>query len=398
MRKILVSHNPTYLPIIKVLAKQEPTEFYTLHPDFTRQLVDLDIPAKQLGEGVDIPIRDLAFRQAAKILIDTCGAVPRIIPTVAGQLHSMVNDFIEHGLPGFLYTRLSELAGTVLAVDATKPDLIMLHNDVEPSLRAIALWAKSHSAPCLHVPHSVYIDDFGRGEPGTDVHDLVTASDIAVAGPYQNNWYLVRGGQTHVTGLPQFDRWSRIVVNREFARELFKLTPAQPAIMYASSWRQDTNLLGCHSGVEESYDNFLDAVSEMPGLQIIIKTHPRGGNLQYHIDRAKEKNVQCIVTDSHLELILQAVDVVVSYGPSNLLLEAAHFPHLQMLSIAGFPHDKEIITVGESKDDMKIGITQALSSSLPNWDWFRYKYVGVSDGLAYQRIAALGQELCQVKS
>ena len=401
MRKIVVSYSSNYLPVIKALAQQEQTEFYTLHPDFTRQLVDMDIPAKQLGEGIDVPVRDLAFRHAAKILIDTCNTMPQIIQTVDGQLltlHPAVEDFIKHGLPGFLYARLSELAGTVIALDATKPDLIILHNDVEPATRAIALWAKAHSVPCLHVPHAVYIDDFGRGEPGTDVHDLVTASDIAVAGPYQNNWYLTRGGQTHVTGLPQFDKWSHIKVDRVFAKSLFNLSPARPAVMYFSSWRQDTNLLGCHGGVEESYDNFLDAVSEMPDLQVVIKTHPRGGNLQYHIDRAKEKGVACLVTDIHLELLLQAVDVLVAYGPSNTLLDAAHFSHLALASIAGFPHDAEIITMGESKEAMKTGLERALSASPPNWDWFRYKYAGVSDGLAYQRIAELGQELCRASS
>lgn len=388
MPKILTSFAPAFIPVLKELARALPDlTIYTLHPEFTKMLVDIDLPARSLGQDLQQDLRELAYAAAAQTLVWTAVQKP---PTET--LSPLARHFM-YSLPTYLYPRLGDLALLALAVDATKPDLILLHNDVEPSTRAVALWAKSRGVPCLHIPHAVYMDGFGRGPIGTDVHDLVTASHICTAGPYQDAWYRARGGSTRVTGLPQFDRLAKQIISKERALELLGLSPHRPVVTYASSWRQDTNLLGCHDGVVECYRAFLAAAKELPGVQWIVKCHPRGQNTEWHAEEAKKANLDCLVTHQHTEIVLAAQDAILAYSPSGIITEAAHVPGVHLLSIGGFAEDREVTTLGETKDDIKAGLLNVLGEPAPDARAFAYKYCGTPDGLAHMRVAQYAQEL-----
>ena len=386
--RILVSAQPLWQPLLKLLARQTNCTFFAMHPEFAKSLRDLDLNAQPLGYGIDgHTLRAAAYSHAVRSLTELAKQKH------LGPLHPQCRRYLEDTLPSYLYPRLGELATLVEAVDRTRPDLILLHNDVEPSTRAVALWAKAHHIPCLHIPHAVYIDGFGRGPIGTDVHDLVTASHIAVAGPYQDTWYSSRGGHTRLTGLPQFDKWATPRVPREQAHSLFGLSSDRPVVLYASSWRQDTNLLGCHDGVEESYLNFLQAMKQLPEVQVIVKTHPRASNLPWHVEQAKAAGVPCVVTPHHNEVAFQAADLVLSYGPSNFLIDAAHHDHLRLAAIHGFAEDSVVQTLTEKVDNLRDGIAQMLSEPVFDLKGFVYKYAGIPDGGATARIADYARAL-----
>ena len=383
MSKIITSYQPSFIPILRILAAAGH-EITTLHPDFTRQLRDLDIAAKSLGEGIP-DVRGPANTRAVEIL--------ESVDTSADSLSPQVAQFMANSLKPYIYGRIGELASIAFAVDATAPDLCLLHNDVEPSTRVVALWARARNTPCLHIPHAVYVDGFGRGAIGTDVHDIVTASHIACAGPYQEQWYQNRGGTTRITGLPQFDKWATMPVTRKRARTNLGLDQHKLVVVYASSWRQDTNLLGCHDGVEETYRNFLEATKEFNDIQFVVKTHPRGGNIEWHVKTAQELKCNVTVTALHLEHCLQAADAVIAYGPSGVIIEAAHVEGLRLLCIDGYQNDSNILTTTSDSKSIADALGISLATPQPNNKSFVYKYAGIPDGLATQRVTQYALEL-----
>jgi len=396
---ILVSPHQNHFPVLKRLAKAIPNVgFISLHPQFTKSLQDLDLAAKSLMDVADNELGATAHSAAAHIEY-----VVQSAKLEARGLHPAPFAFVKQGLPGFLYSRIPDLAATVLALDRAQPRLVLLHNDVEPMTRVVALWARARGVPCLHIPHAVYMGHDGRGPVGTDVHDLVTASHIAVAGPFQKAWYAARGqpeDRMRETGLPQYDKWAKLGIAKADALRLLGLEKGKPIIVYASSWRQNTNLMGQHNGVESCYIAFLAATKEWPGAQIVVKTHPNAHNDEWHAQQAKAMEVSSIVTGLHLEIVLAAADALVAYGPSNSLVEAANFPGIRLLAIGrGFHNDAAVTTIPELSegpalaDAISSAVKAVLAVPAPDTLAFRLKYMGLPDGGAGERVAKYAEEL-----
>lgn len=388
-RIIITSSQPTFIPIIKRLARQG-FKFVTLEPQFARTLADLDLPAAPLSDAIN-GLHDTAIKEAINIL--NAAQEPTRFNGVAPGVAKFMND----GLPVYLYSKVSDLALMVLALDRVQPDLMMLHNDVEPLTRCAALWAKQNKVPCLHIPHAIY-QDVNRGPAGTDVHDLITASHLAAAGEFQREWYIRRGFSVEnirLTGLPQFDEWFRYKPDRDEARRKIGLDLARPVVVYASTWPQGTNLLGITDEWAAAYLSFLEAVKTMPQVQPIIKLHPRGGqdNFAWHGDKAKELDVDCRLTAMHNNFVLAAADLVIAYGGSNFLLEAACVPGVRLMTTHGYDNDEAIGKVAISPAAFQDAIKTSLSYEPLSTTQLVYKYLGIPDGNAAERIAMYAQEL-----
>lgn len=393
--KVLISQHGPFLPIIKLLqAANLGIEWIGLQPPMAKMLQDIDIPCQPLAGMTTAEDQGKASNTAAHML---ARAVMGKYPPDS-HVHPAVLEFLHANLPGYLYPRLLDLTLLIQTVDRIHPDMVILHNDVEPLTRSVAAWAKQAGAPCLHIPHAIYLDSNWVGQSGTDVHDVITASHIAVAGPFQQAWYEQRLGkgqmvQINPTGLPQFDPWMHMPVNREIARQLFGLDQNRPVVVYASSWRQDTNLQGCHDGVEEAYGAFLEACHDFPGLQVIVKVHPRATNGQGHVEMAQKMGINCLITAQHLEMSLQAADALVAFGPSNVILEGAILGGMHLGSIEGFANDPEVATLKPEREEISNFIQNGLTHiPIPALNLVA-KYCGMRDGRACERIAAWTQEI-----
>jgi hypothetical protein len=386
-RNILVSYQPSLIPILRKL----PAEHYNiiaLQPQFAKLLSDADIVTSSLFDVLGEGDQGTAARTAVRVINElyTGEFDTTIIPEPAKQA------IADHLLARYFYQRLPDLAMILGALGKANPALIVGHNDVEPLLRLSALWAKNHSVPFLHIPHAIYLDTPDRGpHTGYDIHDLVTASHLAAAGPYQAQWYRERDTdlQIYVTGAPQFDRLAGRHRDTKQAKRLLRLDDSKPILVYMSSWRQDTNLLGCHDGVEEAYTNTLLAVKAIPDLQLVVKCHPRGNNVEWHKSQAEKLGVRCVVTAEHLDVTLMAADLVLSYGASNVVLEAATIPDIRLLAINGFTNDPEIITCDEHVENITAALVHAMTNPPANYDALLAKYLGALDGKAHERIANL---------
>lgn len=388
---IMFSSHDLLLPVIKNL--KDDFTIGTLDGRMGDILKNLDIASEPLTKVMTPELKDFAFTAAAHVihdLVEFKGYEERV---GVGAAKFLTNKF-----SAFAYSRMADLSLFVLALDIMKPHMLVLHNDVEPMTRTAALWAKARGIKCLHVPHAVY-QDGTRSSIGTDVHDLVTASNLAVAGPYQRAWYEKRGMSAFnvkETGLPQWDKWAEPQKDKARACRLLKLKDYIPTITYIGTWRQNTNMFGCNDSWAQVYVEFLDAVKKIETpLQVIVKTHPNAGNesLNWHASVAKENKVKCLVTSQYLDLVLLASDLVIAPYASNVLIEAATMPHLRLMTMEGDGfHDDDVI-IKAQHDKLVESIIEALQGEPKNSKEFLAKYMGLVDGKAHVRVADYVREL-----
>lgn len=388
-KRIIISSGRHLIPVAKMLGNG--CEFVTLRPDFAQALGNLDLPAAPLAGLTTAEMRTNGFNFAANVIKRTKAPAKR-----DGWPEAMA-DWLRRDLGGWLFPRLGDLCMLPLALGAAGIDLAIVHNDVEPLTRCVALWARQAGVPCLHVPHAIYMD-WEKGPPGSDIHDLITASHLAAAGPFQRAWYEARGFPSHMireTGLPQFDAWAggSTEKDRERSRKLMRLDGRDPVVFYADSWGQRTNLLGCHDGVDRTCEAFLEATKRFDGVDWILSTHPHARNLDQRVRLAREAGADVIMTDRHLRVCLSVADLALAFAASNIVIEAAHCVHLRLASTGGYQDDPEVAKVKPTVDGIAEGIEAVLAKPPPDTRRFLAKYVGVPDGKAAQRIAEFAREL-----
>src|SRR3990172_5074706 len=142
MALILVSDHPPFVRLCKLLSK-EGHRFATLG-GLSQVLTDLDIQSRPLADA-SVGLQDAALSEASHILTSAF-----ITPIHQDGLSPGPLNFINQKLAPFLYSRLADLAMLVLSLDIAKPALCILQNDIVPLNRAVALWCKARSVPCLH--------------------------------------------------------------------------------------------------------------------------------------------------------------------------------------------------------------------------------------------------------
>lgn len=386
---VLVSHSRDLTKIIRSL-RNDRFDIVTITPQQANELSGLEVEATPLREYAK-GLENAAFKWAAECV--------RALPEVTGRLNnnypglSLIKKF---GDP-FYYPRLADLGVAILALDKAKPDLVVLHNDVEPTNRAMALWARERDVPCLHIPHAVY-QMINRTPLGTDVHDIVTATHLAVAGPFQREWYEQCGAENITeTGLPQFDHWAnREPGDKRVAMKQLGLDPdGPPVVVYCSTWGQNTNLLGVSNEWQQSYMAFLETCLNLPDIQPVVKCHPRGGeqNWAWHAGQAKEAGVTATITPAHLETVIDAADLFLAYGGSNVLLEAAHRPGLRLMSTHGYEGEKAVIHCPMDPQDMAVTIAQTLAKKPKATDGLLERFCGPCDGHNTERVIELCHRL-----
>jgi len=125
-----------------------------------------------------------------------------------------------------------------------------------------------------------------------------------------------------------------------------------------------------------------------------VKCHPHGGqaNWQWHVDKAKEYEVECVVTPQHLEHALHASDAVAFYGGSNVAIDAAHIEGLRIITIKGYEQETSIYQA--TVDNLGETIVESLRKSAPVQQNFLSRYDPFCDGNNYLRCAAYINELC----
>lgn len=365
-------------------------------PDFCTRLAAEGLTVSKIG--VTAASRMAAMQYGRHLL----AAVPAAFP--AGMLDKAVEERLSPALPNPAIPKLFDVVTVSMLLDQVKIDLCLVHDDIQVNLRLVALWARANQVPCLHIPHSVY-QPVNRTEPGTDVHDLLTASHLAAHGPYQRDWYLALGfpaDRIRITGSPRLDAWATNEWNltRETARAALGLETGRPVVTYAATWGQSTNMAGhlCQLGLGEGhrcYLAFLEAVADMD-VQVILKLHPHAfqKTTDWHTAQAERRGVACLPLEDRLPEALWASDLLLAYGGSNVLIEGSFIPDLRLVTVRGYDHDPEIAKV-ETIDAaaFRAVLDGCLSLPAPDTADFRARYAGPADGDAGRRVAEFAREL-----
>jgi UDP-N-acetylglucosamine 2-epimerase len=248
-------------------------------------------------------------------------------------------------LPGMTMAYSSDVLVSLRVLDAYADTAdvagVVVHEDVTPRFRALALWAKARGVPLIHVPHG---NCFAQSRP--DIHDETVADWILAASPYMRNWYTARGFDRKcikLVGYPAWDGWIESRPSQDLARRVLHLDADKPTIALCTGWPQRTNLVDDHEMIEVAVNVALEA-ARANDWQVIWKLHPGDGQGQEERSARLMGSYRLdgIVTRDHLTLTFVASDVVLSVGPSNVLVEAglADKPPV-LFNLRGYGFDRE---------------------------------------------------------
>lgn len=381
-----------------------------LYPQVAEAMSKTELPVFHIDEGGTPQDQNDGLNWAALACVLYLKAVQRqrqnkvkaCLPD--GKIFKTVGDGLTDWMPGFVLSSCARLR-TRLAVwrrlwDERDVRLVVTHEDVCEDTRSLVQLAKARGTPTLHIPH--YNHGTGYGLP--DVHDKLLCDWVAVTGEYMVEWYLARGverDRIRVTGHPFWDRLVDFKRDQLWAKHALGLDSYRPVLTYATDWVLWTTLGYKAETAQDGWATVLDAYKGLQrhGWQLLCKVHPnaRITNDKWHADIAQENRIPCAVTSRHLEVVLQATDILVCNGFSNVVSEAAMagVPSISM----GLGYVDEPACPNVPYDPQEL--YQAIGDVAKNkqvWEdelrpQFLERYVGPNDGKAAERVVEWCREL-----
>ena len=356
-------------------------------------IIGKGVMCPRLGAGT--PLVDRARNDSALIIGEIVNELPHLHYSLDGKEPAALAD-MSTWLPGLTALHVPEILLSLRTLDAfikeRKIAAVVVHEDVTPRFRALALWAGARDIPAIHVPHG---NCFARVRP--DIHDTSVCDWILTASSYMRDWYAERGfpkRRIRVVGFPTWDRWANITerIDQAHARQALHLEPDKPTLHFCTQWAQRTNFVDDHAAPEAMVHFALGAVQKL-GWQMIWTLHPGDGkdHEQACANLAAAYRVPALVTRGHLALAIRAADVVLSAGPSNVLVEVGFCDRPPLTyPLRGYGYDGEPpYLAGMSVD----GTVAALERALGREDWerardgFVKRYAYRNDGKATVRAA-----------
>lgn len=301
-----------------------------LYPQAQEHASSLGIGAGHLGQFFDPDAQEFAANETARMIgeLHDCAWDFKVL---CGDLPHDLDGRLNEWWPGYVLTHAQALAQRVAAMDtlARKVPIagVVLHEDVAPDTRSMALWARAHGIPSVHVPHANchLLDD-----AGPDIHRETRTDWIAASGLYMAGWYARHGfpqERIRITGAPQMDALYEQRVERDVAQRIWSFDKDDRVIVYATTWTQTTGLRGEWHGEHMAGLNAVLALAKAMDMRLIVKIHPNdAGNVEKRFeDKMREVGIKGRVARQHNHLALSVADLFIAQGPSNMCVEAAIF-------------------------------------------------------------------------
>jgi hypothetical protein len=233
-------------------------------------------------------------------------------------------------LKGYVMRQLAELMPRIMALDnlisRRKVVGVLVHEDITNETNYLIQWAKLHNIPSVHVTHGGY--GYDKLAP-TNVHAYLAADWCCTWNDIQKSWLVMHGADPEhifVTGPGHNDKWSKIVPDKEAARKTLGLEQDKPLVVYLGTF---TSLLmagdmGGEDAVGKAFELFLQATKHLDGWQILANAHPgrHQWTSQWHASKMRELGVKGSAIENHIELCIQAADVLCSGFESQAMTEA----------------------------------------------------------------------------
>lgn len=232
-------------------------------------------------------------------------------------------------LPTFYYEQsvaaMLRIFACALCTEENGASGVLVHEDVLPEGRALAMWGREEKIPVLHLPHA---NHFGRPGSG-DIHNEVTAPTLGVFGEYMKGWYMANGAkeeQITVVGNPNWDQYylGELHPDKTLSRKAFGLSEDDLIVCYASTWPQATSVWDQGlPDIKKRARMVMEASVEL-GAKLIVKMHPgEAPDMEkWYQEQMREAGAHGAITRRHTKYALKGSDVVLTQGPSNLAVEA----------------------------------------------------------------------------
>lgn len=388
-------------PLARPLA--DHYDLVVVHGDAAQQMAFEELPVMPIGNLLDPNMNAHALTVATTMAAKVVEGIEdgRLLRQFrqAGSMELARN--LGNWFPGYIHDALRRQAAFVMALDRLLDTrdvaACVVHEDVTETFALLALWAKRRGVPCVHVPHAVYHRPSDHAPVGEDVHDRVLASHVAAIGTYQAEWYRERSDEVDIrlTGSPQWDHWTRIQRDPEWARKALGLFPG-PVWVYLASWSQWTLGVGdLNNRYMEHSERLVMQAAREAGVQLVYKIHPNAHpqEEQRVAQAAREMGTTCWVVRPYLDLVLQAVDVAIAFGPSNALIEAAlmNVPGVTVFDAGAFGDTGWVRHANGTVDSLIEAVRAERSSA--NRDTLIERFAYRADGKATERVVGYVREV-----
>ena len=329
---------------------------------------------------------------------------PSNFGALAANLPDQLNGRLPTWWPGYVLMHMQSLAQRVGAMRELANQYpiagCVLHEDVAPDTRSMALWCKARGIPTVHVPHATC---HLKPDAGPDIHRETRTDWIAAGGEGMARWYAATGftpERIGIVGAPNFDWLYDDPTTRDTARRVLSLADDDVAVVYATTWAQTTGLRGEWQAEHEAGLAAILALALAWKAKLIIKLHPNdGGNAagdQALIERMKTAGVAGMVTRSHPQFVLRAADVLIAQGPSNICVEAAIAgTPSAYIQTEGFDYSHPLPFRSDSEGLEQAALMARDSRGDPAWQEFaRFYNAAHPDGNAGERVAEFVGRIC----
>lgn len=230
--------------------------------------------------------------------------------------------------PGFAYEILlqSILQSTLITKLQKEHGIagVLVHEDVTPVGRTAVMMGQALGLPTLHIPHANHFISPHK----TDIHRIIMADHLGVAGEYMAGWYEACGvprSRMELIGVPQWDKfYGEFIPTREHSRKALGLEQGDFVLAYGTTWVQDTNAFaGGNEDLDRSAHIVARTAREM-GAKLIFKMHPgEAPDREEAYGKVMEQyGLGGLVTRMHNDRVLKAADCLIVQGPSNFGVEA----------------------------------------------------------------------------
>jgi hypothetical protein len=217
------------------------------------------------------------------------------------------------------------------ALEALRPAVALTYAEAGGWGRALMLEARRRGIPSvglqhgfiyrswlnyLHEPDEMHADPGNAGDAGFPHPNATLLFDDYARAHLEQRGHFPAGSLT-VTGSPRLDALVRAagsLSNDEIARarDASGAAPSRSLVLFVAKYRQARHVLGA----------LADAVAEMPGVQLAIKTHPAETPDAYDPVSAGRANVRVLPASVALAPLLRASRAIVTVN-STVALDAA---------------------------------------------------------------------------
>lgn len=314
MKRLIVSGARSTVPLLKPLSEKYALTIF--HGDNVPVFKSMNIPCEPLP--VKEGMQEYAWNQAAQLARKANwekAAMPEDVRPEDWLMGYCVGKWVEH----ILWIEQLEHAAADGMVG------VIVHEDVTRPMKTLCLWAKARGIPSLHVPHGPY------GDPDNiDWIHAVSHTDYVACTNHRQEAYFHSFGQmnTRVTGMPEWDKWSHLQIDKRLAQAQMGCPDGKLAVMFLNTFWVGYNDPKLMERAERFYRAMLQAAKKNDWY-VLAKAHPSAEtnqqhSMEWHAKIAREMGVHVAVSSvAHNLITAQAGDCAIGVSTTELMSEMA---------------------------------------------------------------------------